>query len=140
MNRFKFILHNIMDSKNILLRQVHPSFVQGDSISSQVFSSQTFRPTPKDNNKLSVYNETLFSPKESFDHFSEQGYTSAGVVGVSKGECDAESLPVNEDNIPFEGHCSIDYNGLETGAIKKKAKKMKNYASKRGWIFINNEE
>src|SRR5690554_7803013 len=126
-----------MDSNNKLFRQVHPSFVQGDSVSSQVFSSQTFRPTPKDDNKLSVYNESVFTAKESYEHFQNQGYISAGVVGVSKKECDSESLPVHEDNEPFEGHCSIDYSGLETGAIKKKAKKLKNYASKRGRIFID---
>lgn len=129
-----------MDADNKLFRQVHPSFVQGDSVSSQVFSSQTFKPTPKDENRLSVYNEALFTAKESFEHFLEQGYISAGVVGVSKKECDAENLPVNEDNIPFEGHCSIDYNGLGAGCIKKKAKKLKNYATKRGWVYINSEE
>ncbi len=127
-----------MDSNNKLFRQVHPSFVQGNSVSSQVFSSQTFRPTSKDNNKLSVYNEIVFSAKESFDHYQSLGYISAGVVGVSKGECDLENLPVNEDNLPFNGHCSIDYNGLEASAIKNKAKKLKNYATKRGWIFISN--
>jgi hypothetical protein len=129
-----------MDSNNKLFRQVHPSFVQGDSVSSQVFSSQTFRPTPKDDNKLSVYNETVFTAKESFDHFQTQGYVSAGVVGVSKEECDTENLLVTEDNIPFEGHCSIDYNGLEQNAIKKKAKKLKNYATKRGWIFVGSND
>lgn len=126
-----------MDSNNKLFRQVHPSFVQGNSVSSQVFSSQTFRPTPKDNNKLSVYTETIFTAKESFDHFQNQGYISAGVVGVTKGECDAENLSVSEDDLPFKGHCSIDYNGLGAGTIKNKAKKLKNYATKRGWIFIN---
>lgn len=128
-----------MDSNIQLFRQVHPSFVQGDSVSSQVFSSQTFRPTPKDENKLSVYSETLFTAKESFDHYSDLGYTSAGVVSVFKSECDLEELPVNEDNEPFEGHCSIDYNGLDASTIKKKAKKLKNYASKRGWLFLDTE-
>lgn len=41
-----------MHQDTLLLRQVHPSFVQANNISSQVFNitSQVFRPTPKDEN------------------------------------------------------------------------------------------
>jgi len=39
-----------MTENTLLLRQVHPSFVQDGKITSQVF-----RPTPKDENKLSMY-------------------------------------------------------------------------------------
>jgi hypothetical protein len=47
-----------MTDTSLIHRQVHPSFVQAGSISSQVFSvtSQVFKPTPKDLGKLSVYN------------------------------------------------------------------------------------
>ena len=117
------------------MRQVHPSFVQGDSISSQVFSSQVFTPTEKDNNLLSTYNGDKFFADESFYHFENQGYKTSGVVAVKNEECQNESLPVIEDNDPFDGHCSIDYNGLTNNATKKKAKKLKKRASDRGWLF-----
>jgi len=128
-----------MDLKDILFRQVHPKFVQGDSVSTQVFTSQTFRPTEKDDNLLSVYNENNFTAEESYSHYTDQGYESAGVVGVSKEECDGVELPVNEDNDPFEGHCSIDYNGLSSNSMKNKGKKLKNLASTRGWIFVDSQ-
>lgn len=125
-----------MNPKTLLLRQVNPSFVQGNTISTQVFTSQTFRPTPKDEGKLSVYHGDKFDARESFDHFTERGYASAGVVGVTKIECDTEALPVDEDNDPFNGHCSIDYKGLSNGQMEKKAKKLKSYAQARGWLYM----
>ena len=74
-----------MDNNTLLLRQVHPSWVVGDIISQQVFSSQTFRPTPKDEGLLSVYNGTHFDGNSAYDHFTnEQHLQSAGVVADRK--------------------------------------------------------
>ena len=39
-----------MNSKTILLRQIHPIWIQQGRV-----TSQAFRPTPKDENKLSVF-------------------------------------------------------------------------------------
>jgi len=124
-----------MKDESFLHRQVHPSFVQGDTISSQVFTSQVFKPTPKDDFQLSVYNGELFEAEESYDHYTEDGKKSSGVVAVTKAECIINELPVKLDNVPFVGHCSIDYSGLTTGEISKKAKKLKVLASVRGWQF-----
>jgi hypothetical protein len=126
-----------MNQDTKLLRQVHPSFVQGNTISFQVFSSQVFKPTPKDENKLSVYNGELYTPIEAFSHYSDSGYKSIGIVAVTIEECNDEELNVYEDNIPFEGHCSIDYTGFSNCMISKKAQKLKYYASKRGWLHID---
>ena len=61
-----------MDPNTLLLRQVHPSFVQAENVSAQVFytlmqglavTSQVFKPTPKDENQLSVYNGDKFTPE-----------------------------------------------------------------------------
>lgn len=125
-----------MNNDTLLLRQVNPSFVQGDTFSSQVFSSQTFKPTKKDKGLLSVYNGDKFEPDESFYHFTnDQGFDSAGVVAVNKQECVEEELPVNEDNNPFDGHCTIDFCKLNNTQIEKKAKKLKAKAQKRGWLY-----
>lgn len=125
-----------MTEDTLLLRQVHPSFVQGDSISSQVFSSQTFKPTPKDEGLLSVYNGEKFNPDDAFIHYTtNKNLESAGVVAVSNNECSEESLPVREDNDPFEGHCSIDYRDLTNNQVGKKAQRLKAKAAKRGWLY-----
>ncbi|MCC6186100.1 MAG: hypothetical protein IT256_03000 [Chitinophagaceae bacterium] len=124
-----------MEKNTLLHRQVNPSFVQAECVSSQVFSvtSQTFKPTPKDNLKLSVYNGEKYTAEDSFAHFKTQGYQSAGVLSLEVSECDNESLPVVEDNHPFDGHTYVDFNALTNSAIEKKAKKLKKYALDRGW-------
>jgi hypothetical protein len=124
-----------MDKETKVHRQVNPSFVQADGISSQVFSvtSQAFKPTPKDDNMLSVYNDEKYSAEASYDHFKQQGYESAGVLSLLIKECHTEGLSVTEDNEPFDGHSYIDFTSLGNSAIDKKAKKLKKYALDRGW-------
>lgn len=126
-----------MDKKDLLLhRQVHPSFIQGDQFSSQVFTSQVFTPTPKDEKLLSVYNGDYFEAEDSYIHYTEdRGLKSSGVVSISEPECEQIELKVNQDNDPFEGHASIDYTELGNKVIKKKAKYLKSKAQKRGWTY-----
>lgn len=126
-----------MEKETLLHRQVHPSFVQADKISVQVFiTSQVFKSTPKDNNKLSVYNSEKFTAKESFFHFiSEPKNNSIGVVSVNLKECSLEELNVVEDNLPFDGHCYIDFKDLTPNQVEKKAKKLKIAAINRGWQY-----
>jgi hypothetical protein len=126
-----------MEKETLLHRQVHPSFVQADKISVQVFiTSQVFKPTPKDDNKLSVYNSEKFTAKESFSHFvSEPKNNSIGVVSVNLEECNLEELTVVEDNFPFDGHCHIDFKDLTSNQVEKKAKKLKIAAINRGWQY-----
>lgn len=127
-----------MNSSTILLRQVHPSFVQADNISSQVFAitSQVFRPTPKDDGLLSIYNGEKFTAEASHSHFTaEPKNQSFGVVGVTGEECDAQQLKWDEDNDPFVGHGYVDFNGLTNKEIEKKAKLLKIVAMQRGWLY-----
>lgn len=133
-----------MHQNNLLLRQVHPSFIQADKISSQVFSitSQVFKPTPKDVNKLSVYNGEKYFPQESHTHFTgiDSSYKSVGVVAVTVQECNNEELNCEENNIPFDGHSFIDFAALSGNQVEKKAKKLRNYAMERGWLYKHENE
>ena len=133
-----------MHQDTLLLRQVHPSFVQADKISSQVFTitSQVFRPTPKDENKLSVYNGEKFTPEGSLSHFRkiDANNKSYGVVAVTAQECNNEDLNCEENNDPFDGHSIIDFTGLTNGLIEKKAKKLKVVAMNRGWLYKQNND
>ena len=49
-----------MTDSTMLLRQIHPAFVQADQA-----TSQAFRPTPKDDGKLSVYDGDKIRSRES---------------------------------------------------------------------------
>ena len=120
-----------MNDDTLIMRQVNPSFIQDGKITSQVF-----RPTPKDENCLSCYNGDKIEPESAYRHFVDQPQCrSAGVVGVSKQECDRLSLTVLDDAQPFPEHCSIDFSGNQRNVIEKKAKYLKNSAEIRGWLY-----
>ena len=117
-----------MTGATLLLRQVHPSFVQAGRVTSQVF-----RPTPKDESLLSVYDGDQISAEDSWTHFTnKQGFQSVGVLAVTVDECDAEGLFARSDPGPFPEHAVIDFTGLSENQIEKKGKKLKAKAEVRG--------
>jgi hypothetical protein len=119
--------------ETLLLRQVHPSFVQEGR-----FSSQAFVPTKKDEGKLSVYHGGLMQPEPAWKHYTtELQKESVGVIAVTVAECDAEQLPSEHDCALFPEHCFIDFRdpGLSKSAIKKKAESLATHARSRGWLF-----
>ena len=97
-----------MTGATFLLRQVHPSFVQAGFV-----TSQAFRPTPKDESELSVYDGDQITPENAFIHYTTQLKSiSVGTVAVTVEECTEESLPVRPDPEPFPEHAVIDFGGL----------------------------
>lgn len=120
-----------MQQDTQLLRQIHPSFVQEGRA-----TSQAFRPTAKDKDKLSVYNGSLIHPRASWLHYTEQlHFASAGVMAITYAECIDAQLPVIENGVPFPEHCSIDFTGLGSSEVAKKSKKLAALARNRGWLF-----
>jgi len=120
-----------MNDATLLLRQIHPSFLQNDRV-----TSQAFRPTPKDEKRLSVYDGDLTTPRESHHHYTQElGLSSTGVMAVSVEECRALILEVASDPQPFLEHAVIDFSRLSEKAIKTKAKILKSRAMARGWLY-----
>ena len=120
-----------MNEKTLLLRQIHPTFVQAGRI-----TSQAFRPTPKDENKLSVYDGDQIKAEASWQHFTASpDCNSAGVMAVTQGQCVLLSLGVIADGEPFSEHVSIDYSAFAKNEIEKKAKVLKGHAQARGWLY-----
>lgn len=132
-----------MESKKLLHRQIHPSFVVNDIVSNQAFkeesivvSSGAFNPTEKDEDKLSVYNGNKFSAKESYEHFVTK-YTSYGILSLTEDEIiSVTPFTKNDDDVPFEGHSHIDFSQVTSKSQKtKKASKLRDFAVKRYWTF-----
>jgi len=120
-----------MNDHTLLLRQIHPGFVQDGRP-----SSQAFRPTPKDEQKLSVYDGDQISPADAFEHYTESlKLDSRGVLAVSMAECGTLKLPVTPDPEPFPEHAQIDFSAYGKSAIEKKAKLLKAKAESRGWLY-----
>jgi hypothetical protein len=120
-----------MTEATLLLRQVHPSFIQAGRV-----TSQAFRPTPKDELLLSVYDGDQISAEESWRHFTNQEHCrSAGVLAVTVGECTIEALPTRLAQELFPQHAVIDFAGLSYNQIEKNGKKLKARAEVRGWLY-----
>jgi hypothetical protein len=125
------------EKDELLLRQVHPSFIQDGRV-----TSQAFRPTPKDQKKLSVNRNSLISAQVIFEvHTKKKKLSSAGVWGVSVQEAkETPGLSLKED--PIEGpiedlsHCLIDFSNIDSeGRIKTIASKLADKARSRGCLF-----
>lgn len=120
-----------MNSETLLLRQIHPSFVQQGRV-----TSQAFRPTPKDEMKLSVYDGDQMTPEEAFDHFTlTLQQQSVGAFGVTVAECESLELKAEPDPEPFPEHAVIDFTGLGRKDVEKKGKMLKALADVRGWLL-----
>ncbi len=119
-----------MNDATIVYRQIHPSFVQAGFP-----TSQAFRPTSKDESRLSVYDGDLITPENSFHHYVNQlSLASDGVMGLSVAECTGASLAVYPDPAPFQEHVIIDFNGLTDKDCRTKSKILQKKAVQRGWL------
>jgi len=115
----------------MLLRQIHPAFVQDNQA-----TSQAFRPTPKDAGKLSVYDGDKITADKAWSHYTSiLGYESAGVMGLLVQECIKANVSAAADPDPFPEHCVIDFTKLATKKeVENAAKALKRAASSRGWL------
>lgn len=68
-----------MRSETLLLRQIHPNFVQAGRV-----ISQAFRPTPKDEQRLSVDNGDLIEAKPAWTRFVSTPARHRAGVGCSR--------------------------------------------------------
>jgi hypothetical protein len=106
-----------MTEATMLFRQVHPTFVQLGRV-----TSQAFRPTPKDEKRLSVYDGDLIEPEAAWVHYtSELAFASDGVMALTVAEFGSESLPAVSDPAPFPEHVIVDYSAFSDGQIEKKS-------------------
>lgn len=120
-----------MNDDTLLLRQIHPRFVQGGRV-----SSQAFRPTPKDEQNLSVYDGDQISPQPAHEHYTEQlELQSIGVMAITQCECCKLELPVQPDPAPFPEHALIDFSAHGKSATEKKAKLLRAKAEIRDWLY-----
>ena len=123
-----------MTPATLLLRHIHPNFVQAGRV-----TSQAFRPTPKDEGYLSVDNGDLITPHASWQRFTANpDYSSVGIMAVTCSECTQQALPVLADAAPYPEHCAIDYTACPKKVIEQKAKVLRGLAQTRGWLWQSN--
>ena len=120
-----------MNNDTLLFRQVHPNWVKGEKL-----VSLAFRPFPKDENCLSVYDGELIGADASWQHYTGSGYASVGVWAVTPGETQSLDLPARSATEGhFPEHCVIDFAAHVEKEQKKKSKLLTHKAEQRGRIF-----
>lgn len=120
-----------MNSDTLLHRQINPSWIQGGRV-----TSQAFKPTPKDQNRLSVYDGDLINAENAWRHYTQTlGFSSIGVLSVTVSECQSLELPVAPDPKLFPEHAVIIFENLTNGQIEKKSKQLRAFAEARDWLF-----
>jgi len=120
-----------MNKDTLLYRQIHGRFIKPDGH----VTSLAFRPLPKDESMLSVYDGDKILPEDAFIHFVETlGCSSVGILAVSGAECEQESLPVREDYETHPYHALIDFSGKRDKECRKISERFREMAMKRGWL------
>ena len=132
------------DAEELLFRQVHPSFVRDGRP-----SSQAFRPTKKDEKKLSVARGALTDAKAAYElHVGAKKAGSVGTWGVTVGECLLHGLSTFEDpvlaaddQVEDVAHAVVDFSPLTSnGQIEAKASQLTRLATARGKLYPTDGE
>jgi hypothetical protein len=124
----------LTDETEHLFRQIHPKppFIQDGRV-----SSVAFRPTEKDQGRLSVARSSKTTAEDSYRTYVAQGFTSAGVMAVSVHECHSIDLTAYDDPLPNNpAHAFIDFSKCSSKKeCEKNAKILSERARKRGFLF-----
>ena len=121
-----------MKADSLLLRQVHPTFILNEQL-----TSQAFFPFPKDKGQLSVYDGDMVTPEESFVHFTKDlNLASVGAWGVTNAEVVMVGLTSRSDSLPLSpAHALIDFGTAPEKECRKLSKKLKGFAVSRGRLY-----
>ncbi len=119
-----------MNESTLLHRQINPSFVQAGFP-----TSQAFKPTPKDDNKLSVYDADLITAENAWNHFTAGGLASDGSMSVSVVECNEIGLEAQSDPVPYPEHAIVDFETRTENQCRTLSKKLRSKAVDRGWTY-----
>ena len=118
-----------MNSDTLLYRMISPSWMQDGSP-----TTPAFKPTRKDNGRLSVYDGDQISPQAAYEHYTSLGNKAVGVLAVTVAECESLDLAVTPDPLPgFPAHALIDFTDLSGNRVKRAAHQLNKSATARGW-------
>lgn len=124
-------LDRLSNPAELLFRQAYPGWVKDGEVSSQLF-----KPTTKDEGKLSVARGELTTEIDAFVHHTEVlGLASAGTWAVTVEEAtaaDRESYGEPTEDDPAHGF--LDFRGLGRGPAERSAKILLASARQRGCL------
>lgn len=126
----------LSNEQELLFRQVHPGFIEDGQP-----SSQPFRPTPKDGNKLSVDRSAITTAEHAFKLYKANGFSTSAVYGLTVGEFHGEQIscfsnplcevpPLNAN----PAHALADYSPHNANQQKNRGKRLRQIAIARGQL------
>lgn len=126
---------HLSEQKELLWRNAHPTWIVDGEL-----TSQAFRPTPKDQQKLSTAREDKVSAEDSFKEFTETfEFESVGVWAVSVGDVKKQGLrSIYDESSPstpkpcLKGHTSIDFTSVSNNQAKRIGGRLRDRAETRG--------
>lgn len=128
-----------LDEDEMLWRQIHPSWRDGDKI-----AKLAFQPGSGDDGQLSVSRASKISARDSHaEYVDDFGNRSSGVLAVTVAEVDDAGLRVVDDsgsvNAPKPcptGHAYVDFRtGLSRSAVSRVSACLRDSAFARGWRY-----
>lgn len=124
------------DHTEHLWRQVPAAFLDSEGVP----SSQTFRPTTKDEGKLSVARSGIVDAAEALRRHHGRGYKSVGVLGVTVAKVTEQNLIAWDDSASAspvqDEHAYIDFRDLSKGDQQRRAVLLLAAAWARGWAYL----
>ena len=140
----KSCVNVIVNSDEILMRQIHPTFIQDGRITSSVFE-----PMKKDKGHLSCTAKSKITEEEAYRIYTKiKNLTSCGIARLSVHEINSIGLlayfsPSNDGPTPDadkfdKAHSHIDFSQLSKSQAKTEAKKLADKARIKGVNLINN--
>ena len=120
-----------MTAATVLLRQIHPHWIANGRV-----TSQAFKPTRKDEKRLSTEDGDRTSAQEAFERYTLK-HESCGVMGVTVQQCHDKNLSVKSaPNEESEYHTEIDFGACTKKQVKDNASLLTVEARKRGWLYL----
>lgn len=120
-----------MTDDTLLHRQVHRTWVRRGEP-----TSQAFKPTAKDEGRLSLYDGDQIDAEGAWLHYTEdQGFPSVGVISVTPSECRRAGVPVIADGQPYPEHVTVSFDGMSKNAMRIAASVLVTAALERGWQY-----
>ncbi len=127
----------LIDSAEVLFRQVHPELIQDGNP-----ASSGFRPKVSDENLLSVDRSALTSAEAAHALYTMSGRLSAAVYGISVAEFDTQNVscrgnPTSKTEAAEENpaHAVADFTAHGSSKQKTIGQKLKKAALARGLLY-----
>jgi hypothetical protein len=120
--------HLISNPRELLHRNVHPTFILDNRITSQAFLLKK-----EDCGKLSVKRNSMAKAKIAYERYTSHGFESGGVWSITVAECDELGLKVYADPIETDdSHSIVDLTAYNKSQARKYTDRLSRKAQDRG--------